>query len=109
MLAAREVGYPWPGQMARKMLRNVEKTRSSSSQKRSERGREVLTARWVRYPFPEKLGPQLVEKKSEKRGVQAVRNDPSLPPCVAQAEMSTAEFPGSRERSSRAGPRRGGA
>src|SRR5208337_1361980 len=35
-LAARRAGYPWPEQMARKMLRNVEKTRSSSSQKRSE-------------------------------------------------------------------------
>ena len=33
---SRRVGYPWPEQMARKMLRNVEKTRSSSSQKRSE-------------------------------------------------------------------------
>src|SRR5271166_6018169 len=32
---------------------------------------EVLAAPWVRYPFPERLGPQLVEKKSEKRGVQA--------------------------------------
>ena len=31
----------------------------------------MLTVHWVRYPFPEKLGPQLVEKKSEKRRVQA--------------------------------------
>ena len=44
----------------RNWSRKVRETRSSSSQKRSERGREVLTARWVRYPFPEKLGPQLV-------------------------------------------------
>src|SRR5271157_2600522 len=93
--------------MSRKLSRKVRETRSSSSQKRSERGREVLTAHWVRYPFPEKLGPQMVEKKSEKRGVQAARNGPSLPPCVAKAEMSTADRLGSREGSSRAGPPQG--
>ncbi len=38
--AARRSGYPWTEQMSRKMYRNVEKTRSSSSQKRSERGRK---------------------------------------------------------------------
>ena len=32
MLAARGVEYPWSEQMARKMLRNVEKTRSSNRQ-----------------------------------------------------------------------------
>jgi hypothetical protein len=83
--------------MDRKLSRKVRETRSSSGQKRSERGREVLTAHWVRYPFPEKLGPQLVEKKSEQRGVQAARNGPSLPPCVAEAEISTADRLGSRE------------
>ena len=44
------------------MLRFVEKTRSSSSRKRSERGQEVLAGRRVVYPWPEKLGLQLVEK-----------------------------------------------
>ena len=34
--AARRAGYPWTEQIARKMLRNVEKTRSSSSPQRSE-------------------------------------------------------------------------
>ncbi len=31
-LAARRAGYPWTEQMSRKMLRNVEKTRSSNGQ-----------------------------------------------------------------------------
>ena len=44
------------------MLRFVEKTRSSSSRKRSERGQEVLAGRRVVYPWPEKLGLQLVDK-----------------------------------------------
>jgi len=57
---ARRAGCPWSEQMDRKMLRFVEKTRSSSSRKRSERGPEVLAARRVGYPWPEKLGPQLV-------------------------------------------------
>src|SRR5271165_5408574 len=42
--------------MDRKMLRNVEKRGVQAARKRSERGREVLTAHRVRYPFPEKLG-----------------------------------------------------
>ncbi len=44
-----------------------------------------------------------VSFQSEKRGVQAARNGPSLPPCVAKAEISTADRLGSREGSSRAG------
>ncbi len=44
VLAARGVGYPWPEQMTRKMLRNVEKRGVQAARKRSERGREVLTA-----------------------------------------------------------------
>jgi hypothetical protein len=58
------------------MLRNVEKTRSSRSQKRSERGRETLTVHRFRYPFPEKLGPQLVEKLG--------------PPSMPRADLGTA-------------------
>ena len=42
--AACRAGSPWPEQMDGKMLRFVEKTRSSSSQKRSERGQEVVAA-----------------------------------------------------------------
>ncbi len=40
----------------------------------------------------------------EKRGVQAARNGPSLPPCVAKAEMSTADRLGSVQGKGRAGP-----
>src|SRR5271157_1307225 len=40
---------------------------------------------------------------SRERGVPAARNGPSLPPCMAKAEMSTADRLGSRQRSSRAG------
>src|SRR5208337_3784804 len=70
---SRRVGYPWPEQMDRKMLRNV-----------------------------------------EKRGVHTASNGPSPPPTpaggpVAKAEMSTADRLRSREGSSQAGPRRGGA
>ena len=39
----------------------------------------------------------------EKRGVQAARNGPSPPPCVAKPEMSTADRLGSKQGSSRAG------
>ena len=42
-----------------------------------------------------------------KSYVQAARNGPSLSPCVAKAEMSTADRLGSREGSSRAGPPQG--
>ena len=40
---SRRVGYPWPEQMARKMLRNVEKTRSSQ---------QPETVRACRPPLP---------------------------------------------------------
>jgi len=38
---------------------------------------------WVRYPLPEKRGPQLVEKKSEQRGVISGqrRSEPAAHPC----------------------------
>src|SRR5208283_55144 len=39
--AARRAGYPWSGQMGRKLSRKVRETRRSNSQKRSERGQEV--------------------------------------------------------------------
>src|SRR5208337_4984719 len=35
--AARRAGYPWTEQISRKLSRKVRETRSSSSQKRSER------------------------------------------------------------------------
>ncbi len=38
-----------------------------------------------------KAGAATGLEKSENRGVQAARNGPSLPPCVAKAEMSTAD------------------
>ena len=50
----------------------------------------------------QKAGAATGREKSEKRGVQAARNGPSLPPTpaggpVAKAEMSTADRLGSRE------------
>ena len=44
---------------------------------------------------------------SGKRGVHTARNGPSLPPCVAKAEMTTEDHLGFREGSSRAGPPQG--
>jgi len=38
-----------------------------------------------------KAGAATGLEKSENRGVQSARNGPSLPPCVAKAEMSTAD------------------
>src|SRR5271166_3070200 len=54
----------------------VRETRSSSSQKRSERGREVLAARGVGYPWPEQMARKML-RNVEKRGVHAARNGPS--------------------------------
>jgi hypothetical protein len=103
---ARRGGYPWPEQMARKMLRNVEKrgvqaarngpSEDSKCWQRIELGIHGLN-RWAVNCL----------EMSRKRGVQAARNGPSLPPCVAKAEMSTADRLGSREGSSRAGPPQG--
>src|SRR5271157_1816176 len=45
-----------------------------------------------------KAGAATGLEKSEKRGVQAARNGPSPPPCVAKPEISQADRLGSRER-----------
>src|SRR5271157_1489019 len=50
--------------------------RSSSSQKLSERGQEVLAARAAGYPWPEQMDHKM-SRNVEKRGVQAARNCPS--------------------------------
>src|SRR5271157_3355323 len=67
------VGGPlrrWPEQMNRKMYRNVWETRSSRSQKRSERGQEVLAARPAGYPWPEQMDHKKY-RKVEISGVPA--------------------------------------
>src|SRR5271165_2857353 len=87
-------------------LVQVRETRSASSQKRSERGRKY----WQRVePDLHSLNrwPVKCIEMSRKRRVQTDRNGPSLPPCMAKAEMSTADRLGSREGSSRAGPPQG--
>src|SRR5271157_5448252 len=50
--------------------------RSSSSQKLSERGQEVLAARAAGYPWPEQMDHKM-SRNVEKRGGQAARNCPS--------------------------------
>jgi len=50
---------------AARSLVQVRETRSSSSQKRSERGQEVLAARWVGYPWPESWGRNWSRKVRE--------------------------------------------
>src|SRR5271157_1062428 len=48
----------------------------ASSQKRFERGQEVLAARGVGYPWPEQMARKML-RNVEKRGVHAARNGPS--------------------------------
>ncbi len=52
---------------------------------RAKQGRSRLTEKLRRYHCG------AISFKSQKRGVQAARNGPSLPPCVAKAEMSMAD------------------
>jgi len=94
-------GYPWPENWGRNWSRKVRETRSSSSPKRSERGQEVLQRVERGIHRLNRWAVNCLEM-SRKRGVQAARNGPSLPPCVAKAEMSTADRLGSRERTARA-------
>ena len=54
--AARRAGYPWTEQMSRKLSRKVRETRSSSSQKRSERALPSS---------PGPCGPRPAERRSE--------------------------------------------
>src|SRR5271165_3597076 len=45
----------------------VRETRSSSSQKRLERGQEVLTARGVGYPWPEQMARKMLRNVEKTR------------------------------------------
>ena len=91
----------------RNWSRKVRETWSSSSRKRSEADSKC----WQRVELDiHCLNRWTVNclEMSRKRGVQAARNGPSLPPTpaggpVAKAEMSTADRLGSREGASRGG------
>ncbi len=76
-------GYPWPESWGRNWYRKFRETRSSSSQKRSERGQEVLATPRVEYPWSEQMDRKML-RNVEKRGVQAARDGPSLPPCASK-------------------------
>jgi len=68
--------------MDRKMYRNVWETRSSSSQKRSERGQEVLAARPAGYPWPEQMDRKMYRNVWEARSSRSQkRSEPAAHPC----------------------------
>ena len=80
------------------MLRFVEKRGIPTDKtKRPERGQKCCQHLDLRFHYLSKCTVNCRDK-SEHRGVQAARNGPSLPPCVAKPETSTADRLGSRER-----------
>ncbi len=81
---ARRAGSPWPEQMARKMLRNVEirgvhAARNGPSEHRKCWQRVELGTQWT-----EQMSRKML-RNVEKRGIQAARNGPSPPPTPAGA------------------------
>src|SRR5271157_5713449 len=102
---SRRVGHPWTEQMSRKKSRKVRETPSLCSRKRPERGQKCRQRLELGIHGLNRWAVNCLEM-SRKRGVQTDRNGPSLPPCVAKAEMSTADRLGSREGSSRTGWRK---